>query len=365
MTEKKYRGRAIRVAEWPEADQRLWAAARTEEFDMLDEHRPAANWRASSVDLYCRCYGLWLAWLKSEGLLDPKSEPASRVSKARLTAYLQTLRGQGCVAKTLANHAVSLRHMFEALTPDQNWRWMLPMIGKLTAAAKPIRNHADLPPIREMFELGLLLMRRADAAEGRPLRERAILFRNGLAIAMLAARPLMRRANLAAIVIGEHLVKEGSVYCLRFSAKDMKGGRRRGGPLPRLFTGAIDRYTAFYRPRLIAAKRTPDGADVKDILFVSGMGNAIAPHNMSEEIGNITEAVFGRRICTHEFRHAAGSSVAKEAPKSVGIVPAILGHADYRTSETYYIFADEHAAFRSFDTALDKLMREGEGTDQS
>jgi integrase len=76
-------------------------------------------------------------------------------------------------------------------------------------------------------------------------------------------------------------------------------------------------------------------SDVDPTLFISCMGQPIYPHAMSNEIGNVTEAAFGRRVCAHEFRHAAGSSIAKEDPKHVGIVPSILGHADYRTSESY------------------------------
>jgi hypothetical protein len=35
------------------------------------------------------------------------------------------------------------------------------------------------------------------------------------------------------------------------------------------------------------------------------MGQPIYPRAMSNEIGNVTEAAFGRRVCAHEFRHAA------------------------------------------------------------
>ena len=45
------------------------------------------------------------------------------------------------------------------------------------------------------------------------------------------------------------------------------------------------------------------------------------------------------------------------------MVPDMLGHADYSTSENYYIFADEYAAFQRLDRALDKLARSQEGPD--
>lgn len=58
-----------------------------------------------------------------------------------------------------------------------------------------------------------------------------------------------------------------------------------------------------------------------------------------------------------------GCSIAKEDPEHVGIVPDILGHSDYRTSESYYIFADEYAAFQRLDRALENLARSQEGPD--
>jgi integrase len=134
----------------------------------------------------------------------------------------------------------------------------------------------------------------------------------------------------------------------------MKGRTRRGGPVPDVLVPLIERYIDLYRPRLLLGK-----SDAHKVLFISGMGNPITPHNLSDEIGKITVSVFGRRVTAHEFRHATGSSIAKEDPDHVGIVPSILGHADYRTSEGYYIIADEMAAFRRFDKALDRLMRDG------
>lgn len=345
-------GRALPLANWPERDRRAWTEAQTENDDLLDIHGPAARWRSSSRELHRRCYGIWLSWLASENLLVADEPPAQRVTKARLAAYLRAQRALGKGARTLVNHAVGLRHMFEALAPGQDWRWMLPMIGKLKTAVKPQKNHTDLPSIRELFELGLLLMRYAEEGRAGTIKERAILFRNGLSIAMLAARPLMRRNNLALIRIGVNLIEDGPVYRLRFSRDEMKGRAARGGPLPRLLTSAVNRYIGHHRPTLLGSRPEPD-----ETLFISSLGRPIYPHAMSHEIGKVTEAIFGRRITTHEFRHAAGSSIAKEDPSYVGIVPSVLGHSNFRTSESYYIFADEHAAFRSLDRALETLTR--------
>ncbi|MFA5957685.1 tyrosine-type recombinase/integrase [Hyphomicrobium sp.] len=347
-------GRALPISAWPAADRRSWIDAQSEDDDLLAEHKPAAHLRPSSKELYARNYGIWLAWLKSEGLLDEDQQPEERVTPARLTDYLRAERGLGNGARTLENHAVSISRMFELLAPDEDWSWTQPMIRKLKSTVKSVKNHSDLPSIRELFEVGLAIMLKASEPEYGSLKQHAIWFRNGLAIALLAARSLMRRNNLATIEIGRNLVKEGSSYALHFSSDDMKGRTRRGGPVPDALTPFIDRYIEIYRSRLLLGK-----SDAHTILFISGMGNPITPHNLSDEIGKITFAVFGRRVTAHEFRHATGSSIAKEDPDHVGIVPSMLGHTDYRTSEGYYIVADEMAAFNRLDKALDRLMRDG------
>jgi hypothetical protein len=135
-------------------------------------------------------------------------------------------------ARTLASHAFSLGLMFEALAPSLDWKWMLPLIRRLNKAATKTENHSDLPSIRELFELGPSLMRSVDAGRAGKITQCDIMYRNGLYIAMLAARPYMRLNNIARIKIGDHIVREGPVYRLQFSSDDMKGGIRLGGPLP-------------------------------------------------------------------------------------------------------------------------------------
>lgn len=344
--------RALAVQDWPAQDRLAWQEANNAvDNDFLSVARPALGWRASSKELFVRYYGIWLAWLKQEGMLDPSTKPGDRVTPERIIRYLKAQRARGGSAKTLVNNAVALRQMFQALAPDRDWLWMLPMIRRLKTAVVVVKNHSDLPSIRELFELGRRLMHKADHGPDGSPKQRAIMFRNGLMIAVLAARPLMRRENLARMKIDANLVREGDCYVLRFSDQEMKAGRRGIAELPWVLSHEIDKYIAVYRPILLLGLPEPDRT-----LFISMMGRPIYPHAMSNEIGDITRAVFGRRVCAHEFRHAAGSSIARETPERVDTVAAVLGHADYRTSERYYIFADENAAFVRLDRALTKFM---------
>jgi integrase len=229
---------------------------------------------------------------------------------------------------------------------------MLPLIRKLKSKVRPTDKHHNFPSIRELFHLGMALIDRADNGQKGTLKNRALMYRNGLAITLLASRAVMRRQNLAAIRISQHLIKDGPVYRLQFTGAEMKGRRARGGPLPAILTDRVGRYMAYYRPALLGVR-----PDAEKALWISRLGRPIGPLELSHEIGKVTEAAFGRRICTHEFRHAAASSIAKEDPAHVGIATTILGHADYRTTEQYYIFADEYAAFKRLDEVVERLTK--------
>ena len=117
-------------------------------------------------------------------------------------------------AKTLVNNAVSLRHMFEALAPDKDWTWLLPMIHKLKTMMVVTKNHSDLPRSASCSSWDCTSCATPTARTAR--RSTAIMFRNGLMIATLAARPMMRRENLARIKIGQNLIREGAATSCGF-----------------------------------------------------------------------------------------------------------------------------------------------------
>lgn len=117
-----------------------------------------------------------------------------------------------------------------------------------------------------------------------------------------------------------------------------------------MLTTPIRLYLNIYRPRLRAI-----GPTSSDRLFLSSLGRPIYPKALATEIAKVTHAVFGLRITPRDFRHAAGSSIARESPAQVGITPSILGHKDFRTSERCYIWVDQYSAFRALDDALVKV----------
>lgn len=160
----------------------------------------------------------------------------------------------------------------------------------------------------------------------------------------------MRRKNLGEIEIGTNLIRDAEKYQLCFSDAQMKQKKPVSIEVPPILTPQIDRYLEMYRPAIINGKGAPGNA-----LWVSHMGGSIGAKPLGNEIGELTKAGFGRRISPHRFRHCAGTSIAIELPTNVQIVAPILGHADFKISENFYIMADAYLAHALHDRAMTAL----------
>ena len=273
-----------------------------------------------------------------------------RVTKANVGAFLRDRQTIGNGYRTLENYATTLRHVMRVLAPELNWEWLLPCIEKMKGAQPKKKAISGLPTIQELFELGLALMETADKNLFGTIRDRAFMFRNGLAISMLAARAFMRRNNLASIVIGKNLIRNQNGYTLYFGKDEMKQKREASMFLPNMLTPMIDRYIDHFRPAILNGKPDPSGA-----LWISHMQGKIGPKPLSNEIAKLTQATFGKRVSAHKFRHCTATSIAMLDPKNVLMVPTILFHANFEVSEKFYIFAEGHAAFVLLDKSLIQL----------
>ena len=75
---------AMPFEEWPERDRLAWLAAIAPgDDDLLAVDRPALRWKSElQGEVFVRYYGIWLAWLKSRGELDPVHDPGGAGNKA-------------------------------------------------------------------------------------------------------------------------------------------------------------------------------------------------------------------------------------------------------------------------------------------
>lgn len=190
-----------------------------------------------------------------------------------------------------------------------------------------------------------------DALEEGTSIDAAIAYRDGLLLALLVHRPL-RRANLAAIRVDQHLIRTNSGYRLQFGASEMKSHRPYSCSVPRQLDKPLRRYLSEFRPRLVA--RDAEGLD-SGHLWLASTGRPLVPAGVAAIIRRQTAREFGVGMGPHLMRHIIATAVAEHSPNRVGDVAVILGHQSYETSERHYVHAGAAQSVRALDEALNVI----------
>ncbi len=328
-------------------DQLAWQNALTEG-DLFEVSRPAARWAQSSRTHIAWDYGRWLGHLSHHEKLNDKA-PAERVTPSQVTVYIEELR-ESVRPQTVACYLAHLYAAIRVMAPDQDWTWLRAINARLARGLQPDgRKAARIQDSSRLFELGLSLMVEAMAG-GRVDLGAAIMYRDGLMIALLAARPIRRR-NLAAIRIGKELQKVGDHWCLIFDAHQTKQSRYIEFPLPRLLTLYIGDYLRDYRKRLLGDER-------HEYLWVSARGGILRDGGIYDRIMKCTAAEFGIPINPHLFRDCVATTLARRDPKHVHVAASLLGHTDLRTTQKHYNQARMTDAVSQYQRELQRVRAE-------
>jgi integrase len=354
--------RCLKVEQWPELDRRAWGAV-LKPGNLLDAGGRGAAWAPHTRHTTGRCYGGWLTWLDRSHLLDPTIGPADRVTPERVVRYVNDLRQRNS-AYTVLSRVRELCNAIQAMAPARDWQWLHKIVRRLRRNAQPKRKKAALiVPVKQLWDYGLELMEAADAGTGGSDLARAAQYRDGLIIAVLAARPVRRR-NLASIEIGEHLVQRGNGYWLYFP--DTKTGVAYERRLPQALGPYLEKYLTQHRPVLIQHRRPAKRRLFHapgERLWISNFGSAMAEGTIYGRVTTLTALQFGHKINLHLFRDVVATSIAVEQSAHVQITPSLLGHATLATSEKHYNHARSLEATRQYQKHVLDLRRHGPDRD--
>ena len=331
--------RCMRLAEWPAVDQKAWASA-LRSGDLLDHDAGlAAHWKPKTVFGTERHYGRWLTFLRRGGFLDRSEGPADRVTEDRLRAYIGELRSQ-VSPQTVSNRVTGLAEALRVMAPGATYDYLARARYRLRARARPSRNkRAKMVPAEAIVELSLSLMERAE--NGAATREvwGASLYRDGLTLLLLAHCPI-RRDNLAAMRVGQHLNRIGDGFEIRLPGDITKNGDEFRRGLPKQFTPFIERYLQRYRPLLL-------GDHEDDHVWISCRNEPMSGASIYGQVRSRTKARFGGEgINPHLLRDIVVSRLADENPELVWLAPALLGHRDPHTTWKAYNQALDSDAVR-------------------
>ena len=319
------------LQEWPAADRDLWQAALVpgdlfEDGGSRARHSPFSNRKA--VD----GYGRWLTWLDRQGLLEMTTAPADRIIPARVIAYVADLEKHNATL-TLLSRLEELRAVALVMGPDRDWRWLNRLHSQIRVRHRPARpKRPRLVPSHELFEVGIGLMARAEqentACAG------AMVYRDGLIIALVAARPLRLR-TLVGLDLDHTLVRRGGQWWIEFSESETKTHQPIELPWPEALVASLETYLARHRSVLAQLCRGP-ARPIGSALWISKRGSPMTRSGIYARIITCTRAAFGRAINPHLFRDCAVTSTAIDDPYHVGIAAPLLGHRSALTTERYY-----------------------------
>ena len=342
--------RCLKVDEWPPADQAAWATA-IRPGHVLDDLGAASHWSPATLHKNRRGYGRWLTFLHGRNGIAPDQQPEDRVTKESVRRYLALLEEQDLAPYTVVARIDELRAVISAMAPDGDRGWLNDLVTRLKRRALPtVNKRPRLKPSADLFRWGLGHMDAAEAATGRHANLFAVRYRDGLMVALLAARPL-RLSNLASIRIGHHLVRNGDTWLLVFEAHEIKNRRPFETPVPEELVPYLERYLDLWRPLLIQGRQT-------DRLWTTRRGRPMGSKAAYDRITKVTKRAFGTPLNPHLFRDCFATTIAIEDPEHVRISASILGHASLATTEKYYNQARTLEAGRLYQNSIVTMRRE-------
>jgi hypothetical protein len=338
----------MKVDLWPPRDRAAWEAAFVKG-DLLDGGGLAAQWRDTTEKAVQDAYGRYLTHLAFQGGLDPSEGPAERVSEDKLRSFIAELQ-LSVAPVTLRKRITNLAEALRVMAPGTDFPYLRRARARLKAQARPVRNkRLQIAQIHDLVRLGLALMQRAEQATAEREVWRAALYRDGLMILLLVCRPIRRR-NLAAMLVGRHLVRRGDAYLIAFEDAEMKNRRRLEQPLDPALTSFIERYLDHYRLQLL-------GASSSEHIWISSRGMAMSDWMIYGAIVTRTRAVLGFAVPPHRFRDSVVTTLCEETPEQIWLAPILLHHVDHRTAEMHYNQARDFSSVRDWQQFVAKRRR--------
>jgi integrase len=286
-------------------------------------------------------------------MLDMVDAPAHRITLEHVRTYVPDLNAV-VAPYTVLTHLRALYEMALVMDPGRDWKWIREVASRVRMRAAPVRRMRD----RMVSSLELLLLGKqliADAPVQPTARLRGWMYRNGLIIALLAARPLRRR-NLAGLRLDHTLVRRGAAWWINIPATETKTREPIEAPWPEALTPALEVYLNEHRPVLI--KRVGRWSrPVGNALWVSTDGSPMRARTLYDMIVRRTAEAYGKPINPHLFRDCAATSIAIEDPVHVRIASQILGHRSSATTERYYNQAQAIDAARRYQDFIVRLRQ--------
>lgn len=338
---------SLKPADWPVIDQQRWCDARSVT-TFLSGPRPARTWSPKRCRIVEQGYGQWLSFLARNGQLDPAQSPEARATPKRIEAFVTEVQQRGVAPWSVAMMVQGVQRILAVIAPAHDLNWLSVAVSNLKRLAKPSRDRlAHMVDPRQLYDLGLDLMKEATRNADQGCYHVATMGRDGLMIASLACCPV-RIGNFTQIAVGKHLLFDIDRYRLTFEAEETKTKQPYDGELPPELTPYVEEYLRVHRANLLAR----GNVELTDRLWIDRWGQPMLEHSIRAQIKKRTADAFGRHVWPHLFRAIAATGFVDHAPEEAALVPDLLGHASTQTAHRYYILSKGTLAHRAVQSSL-------------
>jgi integrase len=337
------------VDQWPEADVEAFAKA-YEPGDIFDETAgPGAHLAEGTRNSIRTAYRRWLGFIKEHHPHDLLEPPADRIRPDRVRPFIKHLQVE-VRATTVANVVANLHYAARLIAPDSDWSWLASLKTRLAARATPIDRFSQLVPPWHTLDLGIELMDEALTLPKTGPKQQELQYRDGLIVALLSLWPIRRR-SITALTVSKHLkVDDDGINILLFP-EDTKAKRAENFRVPDRLLPYLQHYLKEIRPRQV-------GHNEHDGLWASYKACPLNGCRIYDIVRARIFAKFGKAMGLHDFRRAAATFIAMEAPDKVGIIPGVLHHTSPEVSEQHYNLARSTEASRRFAAYRSKIRDE-------
>ncbi|MGI8725989.1 MAG: hypothetical protein ACR2J1_11740 [Methyloceanibacter sp.] len=332
--------------DWPAADTAAFTKAYAPG-DVFDEtNGPGAHHSEGWRRMVRTSYRRWLGFLSERYPADLLRDPAERITPERVRAFVDQLSRE-VRPSTIAIEIANLYAAVRLIDPKADWRWLASIKCRLAARATPKNRLDRLVPAWQTLDLGLKLMEEARRLPNTSGKERDRQYRDGLILILLSLWTIRRR-SFAALTATRHLEFGPGEVNLLLYPEDTKSKREESFRVPDAIVPYLLHYLKVVRPRLLGGK-------AHDGLWASCKGCPLTACRIYDIVRARIKAAFGKDMGLHDFRRAAATFLAIEAPDQFGLIPGILQHTSLEVGEKHYNLAQSVEASRRYGAHLAKL----------
>lgn len=327
----------LSASEWPLEDRQAFQAAFAPGDIFEEDGGPGAHLTPGSRRRIITAYRRWLGFLKTSFPQDLEIPPAERITAPRVRDYVDHLALE-VQPTTVAIEIAGLHYAARLIAPSRDWTWLKNLKSRLDARSSPLDRFDQLIPTCQTLDFGIELMEDALQLPASAAKTRITQYRDGPLIALLSVWPIRRR-SIASLTVDRHIEIDPDGITILLHATDTKSKRPESFRIPDLLVPNMRRYLDDIRS-LFPGALTHTG------LWASYLGGRLSAGGIYDMVRRCLRERFGKECGLHDFRRAAATFLAIDAPEKIGLIPGVLQHTCPDVGDKHYNLARSMNAAR-------------------